>query len=174
MNKLHARGASVLVNPRGVGDGLTLSVGELFAIMFPGLTRGTAETTVMAGTIEAQGIAGVTQGPNIFYRDYIKGFKDGGEPTMKLRFVDPVYDILFQIFDDDKYVPQWVYNFPSNRATLATASFLFNAVITKLDLPEKSVEGENVYETDVSLKVFGRPSWRRGLTIYGNTDIVFP
>lgn len=137
----HVRGSNVAVAING--DLAFVSVGCVFAMSFPNLTRGTADITCMD-------VAD-------FYRAFIKGFKDSGEATFKFRFEPAVYVLLKTIFEDDRclIIPRWRFMF-GNCPGEDTAFFRFFGLMTMLGIPEKSIDGENTWEVDVTLKISGK------------------
>ncbi len=144
--KTHAKGTQLYVDP----DGGTSwdEIADVNAIMPPRKKRGTAETTVMMSPDD--------------YREFIAGFKEGGEPTFKLRFTGDQLEDLDDIFEDGDKVPNWKITFQKIGAQVTAAQWIFLGVLTDLGMPEKSTDGENVWETECTIKVSGKPVFTKG------------
>lgn len=140
----HVRGSGVGVAADGGTNFVSFSC--VFAMSFPDLMRGTADVTCM--------------NVSDFYRRFIKGFKDSGEASFKIRFDPGAYAILKNIYEDNNCLvfPRWQFTF-GNCPGDDTAFFRFFGIITKLGMPEKSIDGENVWECDCSVKISGNTAF---------------
>ena len=143
--KTHQKKCKVYLDSAG-GTSYT-QYGDLRAIMMPDKTRGTADSTVMESTDD--------------YREIIPGWKEGGEPTLRFAFHKTQYALLDAIFEADT-IARYQFKFPLLTGETNNSLFTFLAVITKLGHPEKSTEGDEIWETELTLKISGKPTFTAG------------
>lgn len=89
------------------------------------------------------------------WRTFVKGFVDGGEAGFTLRYKSGDYNTLSNIFAADNLtIPTWKITMSPDGSTNA-ATITFAGILKSLGMPEKSIEGENVWDVDVTIKVSG-------------------
>lgn len=144
--ELHVKSTTVEWDSAGGTSYSTLS--RLTGLSGPPKKRGAAETTNLSSADE--------------YREFIQGFKEGGEPTLKMRFHKTQYALLDASFEDATQIPRFRINFPTLSGETTPSRWVFLAFIMDLGQPEKGVDGEDVWETDVTLKITGKPTFTSG------------
>jgi hypothetical protein len=144
---MHVKGTILGVDTAGTTT--FVAVAKVAAISFPGKTRGVAETTHMTSPDS--------------YREWVKGFKVGDDATVRLRFTKAQYAALDTAFEDDTdTVPNWEFKFPLVASESNASKMTFKAIIMSLGVAEKSVDGEDVWETEMTLKPTGKPVFASG------------
>jgi hypothetical protein len=144
-DKTHAKGAALLVD---VAGGTTfVEIADVVAIKPPNKTRGTGETTVLKSTNS--------------YREFLPGFKDGGELTIKLRFAKEAFEDLDDAFESD-VISNWKITLTLLSGEATATNWIAKAIITDLSVPEASADNEDIWEVDVTLKITGKPAYTKG------------
>ena len=124
-----------------------MSISDVTAFKPPSKKRGLAETTILESTDD--------------YRERIPGFKDGQECTIRLRMHKTQYATLDTAFESDT-IPNWnlKQKLLSGEATATRWTFL--GTITDLGPLEASVDGEKVWEADVTIMPTGKITFTAG------------
>lgn len=123
------------------------TVADLAGLMPSGKKRGTAKSTVAESAND--------------YHEYIPSFKDGGEPKVRLRFHKTQYALLDAAFESD-VIPNWRVSFPLLSGESTPSRWVFLAIIAELGKPERSVDGDDVWEVEMTLRITGKPVFTSG------------
>jgi hypothetical protein len=144
-NELHVKGTTLEVD---VAGGTTyVPLGRLKELTPPPKKRGAAETTNMSSADD--------------YREFIPGWKEGGEPEFTLYFYDTDFATLDSLFESGA-TARWRMAPPVRSGQTVPPRFVALAWIMELSPPQKSVDGDNVWETNVKLKITGKPTFSAG------------
>lgn len=143
--KMPFKGTGLSVDTAG---GTTfVTVADIAGIMPPQKKRGTAKSTVANSSND--------------YHEYIPSFKDGGEPKIRLRFHKTQYATLDAAFEADT-IPNWKQTFPLLSGESTASAWTFNAIISDLGMPERNVDGDDVWEVEMTLRITGKPTFAAG------------
>lgn len=143
--ELHVKTTTLDWDSAGGTSYSTLS--RVMAISGPPLKAGAAETTNLSSTQS--------------YREFIPGFREAGEPTFKVRFHKTQFALFMTAFNSDT-LPAWRINFPLLSGETTPSRWTFTGFIMDLGMPEKGVDGENVWEADVTIKISGVATFTAG------------
>lgn len=109
------------------------SVAEIISITGPNLTRGTIDVTSLDSTNG--------------YREFIAGFRDGGEVTLSMSFTRDTWDDFKDDFDSDENVSYSIVMPDTGETT-----FGFSALVTALGI---GIPLDDRISSDVTLKIDG-------------------
>lgn len=122
-------------------------IGEVNNITGPGMTRDFIDVTNLAST------GG--------YREFITGFRDGGEVTMQMNMTNASYDRLKADFETDS-TRAYKIVLPDDDESI----FSFNGLITAIPL---NVQPDDKVTVDVTIKVSGETLFYAGSTTSSST-----
>lgn len=144
--KMHPKGTKLEVDTAG---GTTwVAVADLAGLMPPPKARRPAKSTHFESAND--------------YDEFIPGWKDGGEPTVRLRFHKTQFATLDTAFESDA-IPNWRISFPSLSGETTPSRWTFLAIIVSLSQPERSVDDDEVYEAEMTLRITGKPTFVAGV-----------
>jgi len=131
----------------GIGDGTSsesfVDVAEIIDVSGPGFSRDTIDVSHSGS-------------PN-HYREFIAGFKDGGEVTLTMNMTQADYTSFLAKFDSDAANNFKITIPDSNFTTLPT--ILFSGIVTGVET-EYSIEDK--VTANVTIKVTGKPVHTQG------------
>jgi len=114
----------------------TTPIAEVLSITGPGLTRDIIDVTHL----------GSTGG----YREYVSGYRDGGELTFTINFIFEGYNNMKTDFDSDSSGSYSVILPDAGNTTLT-----FSGFVTSMPL---SIEPDNAVTVDITIKITGQVS----------------
>lgn len=120
----------------GVGTTLqmgTETIAEINSITGPNMTRNQIDVTNL------DSISG--------YREFITGFRDGGELTLSMNFTRDSYDDFLVAFQDDA-PKEFIITLPDTGAT----TFTFSGLVTRLGM---AIPLDDKVTSDVTIKISG-------------------
>lgn len=103
----------------------------------------------------------VMEATNDYRTHETAGFKDGNEVQVRVRYTGATYTVLDGILESD-VLPNWRITLPLESGQSNGATVIFKGHMTRLSVPEKSVEGANVWECEFTIKITGKPAWTAG------------
>lgn len=129
--------------------GAWAALAEVKNISGPGMSRETIDVTSLAS------VSG--------WREFVSGFRDGGEVTLSMNMTNATYDLLLQDFNADS--PR---NFKIVLPDDDQSTFSFSALVTSLPL---NVQPDDAVTVDVTLKVSGATDFYAGSTTTTTTAV---
>jgi hypothetical protein len=144
--ELHVAGTSLEWDSAGGTSYSSLS--RVIGIGCPPKERGVAETTAFDAANK--------------YRTFTQGWKTGGEVPVKMLFHKTQYALLDAAYETETAIPAWRFTFPLLASETTGSRWTYSGIITKLGMPEKSVDGENLWEVEMTLKITGKPTFTSG------------
>jgi len=118
------------------------SLGEVRNISGPGMSRETIDVTSLNST------GG--------YREFITGFRDGGEVTLGMLMTNAAYDKLMTDFESDTVVDYKIVLPDDDEST-----FSFSGLVTNIPL---NIQPDDAVMVDVTIKVTGATDFYAGST----------
>ena len=124
------------------GGGAWAALAEINQISGPGMTREFIDVTSLDST------GG--------YREFITGFRDGGQVTFGMNFTNDGYDTLMTDFEDDTAAAYKIVLPDDDEST-----FSFSGYVTDIPL---NVQPDDKVMVDVTIKVTGQTTFYAGST----------
>jgi len=143
--KLPFKGSQVQVDTAGGTTFVTIA--DLAGLQMPQKKRGVAKSTVAESAND--------------YHEYIPSFKDGGDARIRLRFHKTQYTTLDTAFEADTLL-NFKFNFSKLTGESTASNFVALGIITDLGTPERSVDGDDVWEVEMTVKLTGKPVFTSG------------
>lgn len=144
---LHVKGTLIAVDVAGGTS--YVNIGNVASVMAGDVKCGVAEDTDLAD----------------IYRTRIPGFADEGQMTFRLRYIDSMYATLKNLVTDQATngtIPRWRITFPMQPGDSVKATLTGLGILSMLNTPDKSVEGENILENDITVDKTGQWTFTEG------------
>lgn len=96
------------------------------------------------------------------YREFFQGWKEGGEPKLRFLLHRTQYALLDAAFESSAAIPNWKFEPPLPPGDAVKSNWIFAAFIMDLSPPDMSVDGDALYECELTLKITGKPVFTAG------------